>query len=47
VISREALADLAGAVANRDLFILSDEIYSRLIYEGVHSSIAMKALEDK
>jgi len=37
---REALAELARAVADRDLFILSDEIYSRLIYEGEHASIA-------
>jgi aspartate/methionine/tyrosine aminotransferase len=40
VIPREALAELAKAVADRDLFILSDEIYSRLIYEGEHASIA-------
>jgi len=40
VIPREALAELALAVADRDLFILSDEIYSRLIYEGEHASIA-------
>jgi len=40
VIPREALAELARALADRDLFVLSDEIYSRLIYEGEHSSIA-------
>ncbi|MGO9271756.1 MAG: pyridoxal phosphate-dependent aminotransferase [Terriglobia bacterium] len=40
VIPREALEELARAVADRDLFILSDEIYSRLIYEGEHASIA-------
>jgi aspartate/methionine/tyrosine aminotransferase len=40
VIPREGLAELARAVADRDLFILSDEIYSRLIYEGAHASIA-------
>jgi len=40
LIPRQALAELARAVADRDLFILSDEIYSRLIYEGEHASIA-------
>jgi aspartate aminotransferase len=35
-----AIAELAGALADRDLFVLSDEIYSRLIYEGEHASIA-------
>ena len=40
VIPRAALAELASAVADRDFFILSDEIYSRLIYEGEHSSVA-------
>ncbi len=39
VIPRESLAELAKALANRKLFILSDEIYGRLIYEGEHSSI--------
>ena len=40
VIPREAVAELARALVDRDLFILSDEIYSRLIYEGEHASIA-------
>jgi aspartate/methionine/tyrosine aminotransferase len=40
VIPREGLASLAEALVDRDLFILSDEIYNRLIYEGQHSSIA-------
>jgi aspartate/methionine/tyrosine aminotransferase len=39
VIPREGLASLAKALVDRDLFILSDEIYNRLIYEGQHSSI--------
>jgi len=33
----EAIADLA---VRHDLIVLSDEIYSRLVYEGTHSSIA-------
>ena len=40
VIPRESIAELARALAARDLFVLSDEIYSRLIYEGEHASIA-------
>ncbi len=40
VIPPESLAELAKALVNRNLFILSDEIYGRLIYEGEHSSIA-------
>lgn len=40
VMTRESVAELAQALAGRDLFILSDEIYSRLIYEGEHASMA-------
>jgi len=37
---RADLATLAEALVGRDTFILSDEIYSRLLYEGEHDSIA-------
>jgi aspartate/methionine/tyrosine aminotransferase len=40
VIPREALVELAKVLVDRDIFILSDEIYSRLIYEGEHASLA-------
>jgi aspartate/methionine/tyrosine aminotransferase len=43
VMSRDELATLARALNNsrgREIFILSDEIYSRLIYEGEHASLA-------
>ncbi len=40
VMGRAAMARLAKELAGRDLFVLSDEIYDRLIYEGEHSSIA-------
>ncbi|MGA2983865.1 MAG: pyridoxal phosphate-dependent aminotransferase [Terriglobia bacterium] len=40
VTGRAAIARLAAALAERDVFVLSDEIYDRLIYEGEHSSIA-------
>ena len=40
VMGRAEIARLAKALADRDIFVLSDEIYDRLIYEGEHSSIA-------
>jgi aspartate aminotransferase len=39
-VVRADLASLAEALVGRDIFILSDEIYSRLLYEGEHDSIA-------
>jgi aspartate/methionine/tyrosine aminotransferase len=43
MMSREQLASLAEALSisrANEIFVLSDEIYSRLIYEGEHSSLA-------
>ena len=40
VVARTDLTALAEALAGRDIFVLSDEIYSRLLYEGEHDSIA-------
>jgi aspartate/methionine/tyrosine aminotransferase len=40
MMSRAELARLAQALAGREIFVLSDEIYSRLIYEGEHASLA-------
>ena len=40
VMSRAELERLALALAGREIFVLSDEIYSRLIYEGEHASLA-------
>jgi aspartate/methionine/tyrosine aminotransferase len=40
VISREGLNALADKLVGREIAVLSDEIYHRLIYEGEHSSIA-------
>jgi aspartate/methionine/tyrosine aminotransferase len=39
VMGRAQIAALARALADRDVFVLSDEIYSRLIFEGEHASI--------
>ena len=38
-LSREKLEVLARGLADRDLFVLSDEIYNRLIFEGEHASL--------
>ncbi len=43
VMSRAELASMAEALNSskgREIFVLSDEIYSRLIYEGEHASLA-------
>lgn len=40
VMSREELEAVAGLLKERDLFIISDEIYSELIYDAPHVSIA-------
>jgi aspartate aminotransferase len=40
VISQGELARFAQALAGREIFVLSDEIYDRLIYEGEHASLA-------
>jgi aspartate/methionine/tyrosine aminotransferase len=40
VLTREDLKVVADCIANRDdVFVLSDEIYSRIVYEGKHESI--------
>lgn len=40
VLTSEDLELLAGACRERNLTILSDEVYNRMIYEGDHTSIA-------
>lgn len=41
VLTREDLKLIADCISNRDdVIVLSDEIYSRIIYEGTHESIA-------
>jgi aspartate/methionine/tyrosine aminotransferase len=39
VLSRQDIHEIAQAIGDRNLFVLSDEIYSRLIFEGQHYSI--------
>jgi aminotransferase len=40
ILDNEDIKELADLLADRDIFILSDEIYSELVYNGEHMSIA-------
>jgi aspartate aminotransferase len=40
VMMKEDVQDLAAAVGDRDIMVLSDEIYHRLLFEGEHYSMA-------
>jgi aspartate/methionine/tyrosine aminotransferase len=42
VLSPKDLDEIASLVRGRDIWILSDEIYSKILYEGVHESIATR-----
>ena len=39
VLSKQGIHDIADAIGDRNVMVLSDEIYSRLIFEGEHFSI--------
>jgi aspartate/methionine/tyrosine aminotransferase len=39
ILSKGDLEQVAAAIGDRDLFVLSDEIYSRLVFEEKHHSI--------
>jgi aspartate aminotransferase len=39
VLSKQDIRDIAEAIGDRNIMVLSDEIYSRLIFEGEHHSI--------
>jgi aspartate/methionine/tyrosine aminotransferase len=39
MMEKQDVVDLAAAIGDRDIMVLSDEIYSRLIFEGQHHSI--------
>jgi aspartate aminotransferase len=39
VLEQQDVRDIAAAIGDRDIMVLSDEIYSRLIFEGEHFSI--------
>jgi aspartate aminotransferase len=40
VMTKEDVQDLAAAIGDRDIMVMSDEIYCRLLFEGEHYSIA-------
>jgi len=40
LLTKEELADIAGVIGDKEIFIISDEIYSELIYGREHASIA-------
>jgi aspartate/methionine/tyrosine aminotransferase len=39
VLTERDVRDMAAAIGDRDILVMSDEIYSRLIFEGRHFSI--------
>jgi aspartate aminotransferase len=39
VLSQQDIDDIAAAIGDRNLMVLSDEIYSRLVFDGEHHSI--------
>lgn len=39
VLGKPAIREIAGTIADRNIIVLSDEIYSRLIFDGEHFSI--------
>ncbi|MBD3334717.1 MAG: aminotransferase class I/II-fold pyridoxal phosphate-dependent enzyme [Candidatus Eisenbacteria bacterium] len=42
VLSKEDFQLIAKAVGDREIFILSDEVYSKILYEGEHRSIVQE-----
>jgi aspartate/methionine/tyrosine aminotransferase len=42
VLSRGAIRDIAAIARDRDLWVLADEIYGELVYDGEHHSIAVE-----
>jgi aspartate/methionine/tyrosine aminotransferase len=39
VVTEQDVKDIAAAIGDRDIMVLSDEIYSRLLFEGRHHSL--------
>jgi aspartate aminotransferase len=42
VLAPRDLDEIAALVRGKDIFVLSDEIYSKILYEGTHESIATR-----
>jgi aspartate aminotransferase len=48
VLEKQDIADIARAIGDRNVMVLSDEIYSRLIFEGEHHSIlSVNGMKDR
>lgn len=48
VLAQQDIRDIAAAIGDRDIMVMSDEIYSRLLFEGQHFSIsAIPAMRDR
>ena len=48
VLTRDELQEVAELLKDKDIFILSDEIYSELVYDGNHCSLAsIPCIKDK
>ncbi len=48
VLTEKDIRDIAAAIGDRDIMVLSDEIYCRLIFEGQHHSIlAVDGFKDR
>jgi len=48
ILSKEDLKDIAGLAQKHDLWVLSDEIYSRIVYDGKFESItSIDGLKDR
>jgi aspartate/methionine/tyrosine aminotransferase len=48
VLSPQDVRDIATAIGDREIMVLSDEIYSRLLFEGEHfSPMSIEAIRDR
>jgi len=48
VLNEQDLRDIATIIGDRDIMVLSDEIYSRLIFEGEHTSLmSIEGMKDR
>jgi aspartate/methionine/tyrosine aminotransferase len=48
VLTKDDIAAIAGAIGDRNIMVLSDEIYSRLIFEGEnHSIMSVNGMKDR
>lgn len=48
MLTKEDIDGIAHAIGDRDIMVLSDEIYSRLIFEGEHHSImSVEGMKDR